>query len=98
MKNETEARKAQIAKKIVCDIPFCEEYVSNYYCFDQKSIKCMSCGKGMCEDCCSKIWKGEWNGEQFYKPKIIIQGLKHEVFMCPFCRASFDRIVQVDEN
>ena len=89
---EKEHRQEQLSKKIICDIPFCDEFVSNYYIFDQKSIKCMKCEKCMCEKCCNQIWKGEWNGEQFYKPKYILPGLKHEMFRCPFCRASFDRM------
>ena len=38
-----------------------------------------------------KNWKGTWTQEDFYKPKFELPGLKHELWKCPFCRASFDR-------
>ena len=96
--NEKDARENKLKEKKECDIPFCENFVSNYYAFDTKSIKCITCEKSMCEECCDKIWKGEWNGEQFYKPKYVLPGLKHEVFMCPFCRSAFDRMIPCEEE
>lgn len=95
--NEQEARADKLKEKNECDIPFCENYTTNYYAFDQKSIKCMICKKTFCEECCDKIWKGEWNDDTFAKPKLVCPFLKHEVFTCPFCRASFDRMLPCED-
>lgn len=95
--NEQEARADKLKEKNECDIPFCENFTTNYYSFDQKSIKCMICKKTFCEECCDKIWKGEWNDDTFAKPKLVCPFLKHEVFTCPFCRASFDRMLPCED-
>jgi hypothetical protein len=95
-KTEQECREEKLAEKKECDLPFCENFVSNYYNFDQKSICCWECKKTFCEGCCSKIWKGEWNDETFAKPKLVLPGLTHQVFTCPFCRSSFDRMEMTD--
>jgi len=96
--NEQEARADKLKEKNECDIPFCENYTTNYYAFDTKSIKCMQCDKCFCEECCDKIWKGEWDDETFAKPKLVCSFLKHEVWTCPFCRASFDRMTPCEEE
>ncbi len=93
---EQEAREDKLKECKECDIPHCENYVSNYYNFDQKSIKCFQCGHTHCESCCDKIWKGEWSDETFDKPKFVLPGLKHEVWTCPFCRSSFDRMTTTE--
>ena len=96
--NEQEARAEKLKEKNECDIPFCENYTTNIYAFDTKSIKCMRCGKCFCEECCDKIWKGQWDDETFAKPKLVCPFLKHEVWTCPFCRASFDRMTPCEEE
>ena len=96
--NEKDARENKLKEKKECDIPFCENFVSNYYAFDTKSIKCMTCQKSFCEECCDKIWKGEWADETFAKPKFICPFLKHEIWTCPFCRSAFDRITPCEEE
>ncbi len=77
-----------------CDVPYCEntEHVTpKFGC--NVNIKCMNCEKFTCHECCDRIWKGEWDGEEFYKPKMTIYGRLHQIWKCPFCRASFDRII-----
>ena len=64
--------------------------------FDNTNITCMGCSKFHCTQCTDQMWTGVWNGEVFYKPKLVVPGLQHEVFRCAFCRASFDRIREVD--
>ena len=76
-----------------CDIPHCEEQDTPTIMFDDTNITCMRCNKFHCRKCTEQIWTGTWNGETFYKPKIIIEGMTHQVFRCAFCRASFDRIL-----
>ncbi len=82
-----------------CDVPYCEVVETPTSGFDNTNITCWTCEHFTCSKCCDKIWKGEWNGEQFYKPKCIIPGMKHEVWMCPFCRATFDRMnLETDDD
>ena len=77
-----------------CDVPMCETVEKPTVMFDNHNITCLKCRKFTCTRCTAQIWKGEWNGEQFYKPKITIPGMgEHQVFMCPFCRATFDRFL-----
>ena len=83
---------AKSAVDKLCDVPYCDTNEKPTIPFDNHNITCMSCGKFSCSKCCDQIWKGEWNNETFYKPKFIAPHLKHEVFMCPFCRATFDRM------
>ena len=78
-----------------CDVPFCEKVSRPTPMFQNDNITCMRCKNFHCDDCSKQIWSGEWQGEVFYKPKMLIPGLKHEVFRCAFCRASFDRMEQV---
>ncbi len=75
-----------------CEVPYCEKTCEATGMFDNTNITCMKCNKFHCNDCSDQIWKGEWNGNTFYKPKINFLGLRHEVFQCAFCRASFDRL------
>ena len=77
----------------VCEVPHCENKENATCMFDNTNITCIKCNHFTCSKCCEQIWKGEWNGEQFYKPKFVFNDLKHEVWQCPFCRASFDRIL-----
>lgn len=81
-----------------CDIPFCENSERETSMFDHTNITCWTCKKFNCSKCSAQIWKGEWNGEEFYKPKYVLKGLLHQVFKCPHCRASFDRMLPVDEQ
>jgi hypothetical protein len=80
-----------------CDIPHCEmECVPTRLFYDTTcNITCIRCKHFMCNGCTTRIWKGEWNGEQFYKHKSILPNMEHGVFMCPFCRSSFDRMDSV---
>lgn len=80
-----------------CSIPHCENLTSNRGGFDHNSVKCWTCKHTYCECCTKQIWTGTWNGETFYKPKFVLQGLRHEVFKCPMCRASFDRLMVEEE-
>lgn len=77
-----------------CDVPYCDcdEYITPRF-GSNVNIECMKCSKFTCSECCDRIWKGEWDGEEFYKPKILQPGLTHQVWKCPFCRASFDRLL-----
>jgi hypothetical protein len=75
-----------------CDIPHCEEKEIPTMMFDDTNITCITCKKFHCSKCTEEIWSGTWNGETFYKPKILIAGMTHQVWRCAFCRASFDRI------
>ena len=80
-----------------CDVPHCETEEIPTPMFVDTNITCMTCKKFHCSQCTKQIWTGNWNGETFYKPKILFAGMKHEVWRCAFCRSSFDRIVP-DEN
>jgi len=77
-----------------CDVPYCNgcEHITPPF-GSNVNVKCMTCNKFTCSDCCDQIWKGEWNGEVFYKPKITGFGMRHEVWSCPFCRSTFDRLI-----
>tara|TARA_R110000822_G_scaffold76814_4_gene184623 strand:- start:1691 stop:2038 length:348 start_codon:yes stop_codon:yes gene_type:complete len=57
------------------------------------NVNCMTCNHFTCSTCCDQIWSGTWSKETFYKPKMTMMGL-HQVWKCPFCRASFDRFVR----
>jgi hypothetical protein len=81
-----------------CEVPFCDNNEKPTIMFDNTNVTCWTCKKFTCSKCVEQIWKGEWNGEEFYKPKFIIPGLLHQIFKCPHCRASFDRMIPVDEN
>ena len=78
----------------ICDVPHCGNSCVATPMFDDTNITCMKCKKFHCTECTKSIWKGEWDGETFYKPKFILPGLRHEVFRCAFCRATFDRMVR----
>ena len=80
-----------------CEVFGCEndEYITPAF-GSNVNVKCMTCDHFTCSSCCDQIWTGEWNQETFYKPKLTIMGL-HQVWKCPFCRASFDRIVRYEE-
>ena len=75
-----------------CDIFGCESTFMETQCFENSQITCLECGKKMCPSCTAQIWSGEWSGTQFYKPKFVLPGMLHEVFCCPFCRATFDQV------
>jgi len=77
---------------IPCDIPHCEEQEKPTNSFDHTNISCWGCKKFHCSKCTEQIWSGTWNGETFYKPKVVLPGLTHQVFRCAFCRSSFDRM------
>jgi hypothetical protein len=77
--------------KINCDVPHCCNVEKPTCYYDDTNITCMECGKFTCSKCCEEIWTGEWNNQIFYKPKYVLPNLLHQVFKCPFCRASFDR-------
>ena len=79
-----------------CDVPHCEKVCVPALPFDNTNVTCMHCEKFHCTDCTSQIWTGQWMDSVFYKPTIVLPGMRHEVFRCAFCRASFDRIVKVD--
>ena len=74
----------------------CEKVCVPALPFDNTNVTCMHCEKFHCTDCTSQIWTGQWMDSVFYKPTIVLPGMRHEVFRCAFCRASFDRIVKVD--
>jgi hypothetical protein len=76
-----------------CEVPYCETIEKPCIMFDDRNITCRKCNHFTCSSCTSRIWKGEWSDETFYKPKIIVRGMTHQVFTCPFCRASFDRVI-----
>ena len=80
-----------------CDVPHCENVCVPTETFDNTNITCMACSKFHCSRCTEQIWTGEWNGEVFYKPNLVVPGHRHEVFRCAFCRASFDRITEVTD-
>lgn len=75
-----------------CDVPMCEEVETVTRKFDDTNITCFSCGKFICSKCTEQIWTGNWKGEQFYKPTFILPGAVHQIWRCPFCRSTFDRI------
>jgi len=73
----------------LCDVPYCNKtHVPKQ---DNTNITCWECKKFHCSDCTQQIWSGEWEGETFHKPVIRLGGLRHEIFRCAFCRATFDR-------
>lgn len=74
-----------------CDVPYCESE-AEAICPRNNNVRCWTCKKFCCKNCSSHIYKGTWNGEEFYKPKIIIPGMVHQIWKCPHCRSSFDRI------
>ena len=77
-----------------CDVPFCDKVCVESPLFSHKNITCMCCKNFHCDECSAKIWTGEWEGEVFHKPVLdFIVGLRHEMFRCAFCRATFDRFV-----
>jgi len=77
-----------------CEVFGCEntEYITPPF-GSNVNIKCLKCSHFTCSSCCDQIWSGTWNQTDFYKPKMTMMGL-HQVFKCPFCRASFDRFVR----
>ena len=79
---------------IACEIPGCETTEAPTCFGDNTNIKCAQCHHFTCSLCTDRIWKGEWSDETFPKPRMIFTGMVHQVFTCPFCRASFDRIVK----
>jgi len=74
-----------------CDVPYCENKNIPTIMFDDTNIVCIKCKKFTCDECTTKIWKGEWTQANFHKPKYVLPGLLHEIWTCPHCRASFDR-------
>jgi len=81
-----------MTNNIKCEVPYCETIEKETSEFEHTNIRCLTCNKFTCSVCTNKIWRGEWPDSTFYKPKIIIPGVIHQVFSCPFCRASFDRL------
>ena len=81
-----------------CEVPFCENVEKETAMFDNTNVTCWTCKKFTCSKCVEQIWKGEWCGEEFYKPTFIAEGLLHQVFKCPHCRASFDRMIIQKQN
>jgi hypothetical protein len=79
---------------IACEIPGCETTEAPTCFGDNTNIKCAQCHHFTCSLCTDRIWKGKWSDETFPKPRMIFTGMVHQVFTCPFCRASFDRIVK----
>lgn len=80
--------------KRCCDVPYCNNVQEPPLSFDNTNgVICWTCKKMACKECTDRIWSGEWNGKIFYKPKLIIKGLIHQVWKCPHCRASFDRFI-----
>lgn len=75
-----------------CDVPHCDHDISNSGSFDHDSVTCWECEKSCCAICTSAIWSGSFDS-RFTKPRVTIPGLVHQTFTCPFCRATFDRIV-----
>ena len=88
--NKKNKRNKQTAGK-VCDVPYCVRKETPTRMFDDTNITCMKCDHFICSCCVEKNWKGTWTQEDFYKPKYELPGLKHELWKCPFCRATFDR-------
>ena len=88
--NKKNKRNKQTAGK-VCDVPYCVRKETPTMMFDDTNITCMKCDHFICSCCVEKNWKGTWTQEDFYKPKYELPGLKHELWNCPFCRATFDR-------
>ena len=80
-----------------CNIPHCEVKENATVMFDDTNTTCLKCNNFICSQCTKQIWTGEWNGEMFFKPKFLLPGLKHEMFMCPFCRSSFDRFIRTED-
>ena len=78
-----------------CEIPGCDTTEIQTRLFDDTNITCMQCGHFICSVCTDRIWKGEWSDETFPKPKYFLPGAVHQVWTCPFCRASFDRSARV---
>ena len=91
-KHESRVRPLPPTKTKLCDVPYCDKTCEATIMFDNTNITCMKCNKFHCNDCSAQIWKGEWNGNVFYKPNLNFLGLTHEVFQCAFCRATFDRM------
>ena len=54
------------------------------------NVGCWRCKHLTCSVCTEQIFTDSWTAARFDKPKI--EGCVHEVFTCPMCRASFDRI------
>ena len=79
-----------------CDVPCCgfKEIPSDTV--EHDNIECLTCAKFVCTTCTNQIWTGTWNGDVFHKPCFVGPGMVHEVWRCPFCRDSFDRIRQVE--
>ena len=76
-----------------CCVAYCDVSEMETAPFDTTSITCFRCKKFTCKSCSENIWKGHWINEEFQKPKIDqMLGLVHEIWKCPCCRASFDRI------
>jgi hypothetical protein len=84
--------------EINCGVPYCDTVEKPTRMFDDTNITCWTCKKFTCSKCVAQIWKGSWGGDEFYKPKFVLPGLLHQVFKCPHCRASFDRMLPVDKN
>lgn len=78
-----------------CDVPHCENVCVPTRFFDDTNITCMACRNFHCTECTKRIWTDQWTEETYSKPKYYLQGLRHEVFACAFCRAAFDRFVIV---
>ena len=76
-----------------CDVPYCNNRQLPPTPFDNENgVNCFTCKKMTCKECSDQIWTGEWNGEIFHKPKMNNVGLIHQIWKCPHCRSSFDRI------
>jgi len=76
-----------------CEVPYCNNRQVPPIPFDDANgVNCWTCKKMTCKECSNKIWSGEWDGETFYKPKMNFLGWTHQVWKCPHCRKSFDRI------
>ena len=88
-------RHLQVFPHKTCDVPYCDINEMTTAPFDNTNVECWQCDKFTCKKCCDQIWNGEWNGEIFYKPKINCIGLIHQVWKCPHCRSSFDRMKNV---
>ncbi len=90
--NKDTASKINSSNLKTCDVPFCEKQENPTTSFDHTNITCWTCKKFTCSSCTEQIWKGEWNEEIFFKPTFVLPGLKHEVWKCPFCNSTFDRM------
>jgi len=79
----------------MCDMADCNKMCVPTKPFENTNITCLKCKHFMCTDCTNELWLNEWTVEDFYKPKINMRGLKHQVFVCRFCDVSFDKLEEV---